>query len=99
MKRFFSVALTYIVIVMATSCANQDVDLRPIIGELGGGALRVSFEESATRTYIDDTNIYWHADDRVSVFYGDSNLVECRFDGYTGAEHGLIVPVGEYVSG
>ena len=99
MKRFFSVALTYIVIVMATSCANQDADLRPIVGELGGGALRVSFEESATRTYIDDTNIYWHADDRVSVFYGDSNPVECRFDGYTGAEHGLIVPVGEYVSG
>ena len=56
--------------------------------------LSASFEDDDTRTYIDeDCKIYWHEDDRLSVFYGDYNNVECRFTGATGDKSGDIVPV------
>ena len=63
-------------------------------GVLDKWRLSVSFEEDDTRTYIDeDCKIYWHNDDRLSVFYGDYNNVECRFTGATGDKSGDIVPV------
>ena len=63
-------------------------------GVLDKWRLSASFEEDDTRTYIDeDCKIYWHNDDRLSVFYGDYNNVECRFTGATGDKSGDIVPV------
>ena len=63
-------------------------------GVLDRWRLSASFEEDDTRTYIDeDCKIYWHNDDRLSVFYGDYNNVECRFTGATGDKSGDIVPV------
>lgn len=63
-------------------------------GVLDKWRLSASFEEEDTRTYIDeDCKIYWHNDDRLSVFYGDYNNVECRFTGATGDKSGDIVPV------
>lgn len=59
-------------------------------------SLTVSIDEEATRTYVEDgLSLCWHADDRLSVFYGTSQNSEYKFTGKTGDKGGAIVPVEE----
>ena len=50
--------------------------------------------EDATRTYVEqDTYLRWHADDRLTIFYGNTLNHQYKFLGKTGATGGEFEPV------
>ena len=58
------------------------------------GELMIAIEEE-TRTFVqDNTTLCWHADDRLSIFYGNTANVEYRFDGKDGDVRGTASAVG-----
>lgn len=58
------------------------------------GELMIAIEEE-TRTFVqDNTTLCWHADDRLSIFYGNTANVEYRFDGKDGDVRGVASAVG-----
>ena len=96
-----SAIIAMLMLVICVSCSNNifDDDKSLVGGVSDVGVLRVEMESSDTRTYIDnDCHIHWNNDDRVSVFYGNGDNVECRFEGKTGDRSGDIRPVKTYNS-
>lgn len=96
-----SAIIAMLMLVICVSCSNNifDDDKSLVGGVSDVGVLRVEMESSDTRTYIDnECHIHWDYDDRVSVFYGNGDNVECRFDGKTGDRSGEIRPVKTYNS-
>lgn len=98
MRNFFSKAFVLIVMAVATiSCKDHYEEVhRPSSEVSGNGVLNVAVEGVSNRVYIDeDYSLFWHADDRIAVFYGNRESVECRFNGATGDANGTISPVVE----
>ncbi|MBR0336007.1 MAG: hypothetical protein IIX34_03990, partial [Alistipes sp.] len=96
-----SAIVAMLMLVICVSCSNNifDDDKSLVGGVSDVGVLRVEMESSDTRTYIDnECHIHWNNDDRVSVFYGNGDNVECRFEGKTGDRSGEIRPVKTYNS-
>ena len=63
--------------------------------------LTASFDED-TRTYVEDSKyLRWHADDRLSVFYGNTANSQYRFNGQTGDNAGSFshIASGELTTG
>ena len=89
------VLASMVIVVMCVACGNifEDANVTNDSNH-DNGVLTVDFEDADTRTYIDDScKIHWHADDRVAVFYGNGDNVECRFSGATGDMTGEIKPI------
>lgn len=92
--------ITVLIAAVCAACSNiYDSDGASVDVIYDDGVLSVGMEGNDTRTYIgDDRHIYWNADDRVAVFYGNGDNVECRFEGKTGDRSGEIRPVKSYNS-
>ena len=90
--RVFTLAL---ITTIALACNDHFVESTSSVAELESNPLlEVEMESAASRTAIDEElNISWHADDRIAVFYGNRNNIECRFDGDTGDVRGTISAV------
>ena len=90
-----SAFLAVLISVFCVSCGNLYEDERASSGVVSNdGVLRAGIEGVETRTYIDnECHIHWNHDDRISVFYGNDENVECRFEGATGDREGDISPV------
>ena len=64
--------------------------------------LRAGFAENATKTYIENgKHLRWHADDRLTAFFGNTLNRQYRFKGETGDNSGTfaLVPNGELGAG
>ncbi len=96
MRRFFQ-GLISCVVTLSSLSACSDIyveENNPTGNDSDYGVMNVLFEESESRTYIDENaSIYWHNGDRVAVFYGDDVNVESAFEGSTGDKSGKIRPV------
>ena len=102
MRNFiFKASFAAVVAMLFVACGDKFEEPKFHGGNISGdGVLSVSFEDAVSRTYIeDDGSVCWHADDRVSVFYGDNTLRQYRFDGNTGDSSGNICPVGGFQIG
>lgn len=90
-KIFFVVVCT----MLLTACSESPAESHPHSDMVSNdGVISVSFEDGVSRTYISDAcELRWHADDRISIFYGDYTNREYRFDGVTGDVSGTISPV------
>ena len=90
-KIFFVVVCT----MLLTACSENPAESHPHSDMASNdGVISVSFEDGVSRTYISDAcELRWHADDRISIFYGDYTNREYRFDGVTGDVSGTISPV------
>ena len=54
--------------------------------------------DTSTRTYLDEGLQYWHGDDRLSVFAGDTANAEYLFAGEAGSRSGVFTPADEAVA-
>lgn len=102
MRNFiFKASFAAVVAMLFVACGDKFEEPQFHGGNISGdGVLSVSFEDAVSRTYIEeDGKVCWHADDRVSVFYGDNTLRQYRFDGNTGDSSGNICPVGGFQIG
>lgn len=86
---------------LALACNDHFVESTSFVAELESKPLlEVEVEGASSRTAIDEElNISWHADDRIAVFYGNRNNIECRFDGATGDVRGTISAVESIETG
>lgn len=95
MKRIY--AITLIVLIALAACTTTDDSLEAIAVSrpLKYKELTASFGEQ-TRTYVEESKyLYWHEDDRLSVFYGDDVNNEYKFEGITGDKGGTFAVVTE----
>ncbi|MBO5732457.1 MAG: leucine-rich repeat protein [Alistipes sp.] len=90
--RVFTLAF---ITIITLACNDLFVESTSFVAELESKPLlEVEVEGASSRTAIDEElNISWHADDRIAVFYGNRNNIECRFDGATGDVRGTISAV------
>ena len=92
MRKFIVFAL-FGVCALFAGC-NQG-DNSTTITEMVGKLLAVEFGENV-RTYVEDgVHLRWSADDRITVFYGNSENREYRFLGDTGDYNGFFQPVDD----
>ena len=95
MKRIY--AITLIVLIALAACTTTDDSLEAIAVSRPSKykELTASFGEQ-TRTYVEESKyLYWHEEDRLSVFYGDDVNNEYKFEGITGDKGGTFAVVTE----
>ena len=86
MKKVFTIALLSLAMMM--SCSNE-FDEQPIQAQQEFSKFYASMEGATSRTYVDeDYQLYWTADDRVTIFDGNTYPLQYIFMGETGDNHG-----------
>ena len=86
MKKVFTLALLSLAMMM--SCSNE-FDEQPIQAQQEFSKFYASMEGATSRTYVDeDYQLYWTADDRVTIFDGNTYPLQYMFMGETGDNHG-----------
>ena len=84
-KGFLIVLLS---LAMMMSCSNE-FDEQPIQTQQEFSKFYASMEGTTTRTYVDeDYKLYWSADDRVTIFDGNTYPLQYMFMGETGDNQG-----------
>ena len=100
MKRVFYL-LT--LITLLCSCSEIFVDKKiSKPNETNLPDITASFAEGATRTYVENNKyLRWNADDRLTIFYGNSLNRQYKFNGKTGDHSGTfsLVPSGVIETG
>ena len=95
MKKVFTLALLSLAMMM--SCSNE-FDEQPIQAQQEFSKFYASMESATSRTYVDeDYQLYWTADDRVTIFDGNTYPLQYMFMGETGDNHGefeAVQPAG-----
>lgn len=78
---------------LVSGCNKYDVS----VTESADNRARIftaTFEQSATRTFVEDgTLLRWTAEDRISLFDGNTLNCQYKFDGETGENAGTFSPV------
>ena len=91
MRRFFLFAVAVLAFVGCNNAFEDEHSARleqNILPTLTAGF------ENATRTYVEqDTYLRWHADDRLTIFYGNTLNHQYKFLGKSGATGGEFEPV------
>ena len=86
MKRFLLLAIAALAFVGCNNVFEDEGNAHQMITDLP--TLMAGFEED-TRTYVEqNTYLRWHADDRLSVFYGNTLNSQYKFTGKSGATGG-----------
>ena len=86
MKKVFTLALLSLAMMM--SCSNE-FDEQSIQAQQEFSKFYASMEGATSRTYVDeDYQLYWTADDRVTIFDGNTYPLQYMFMGETGDNHG-----------
>lgn len=90
MKKILSIIFLF---ALLTSGCNQD-ELLQQASSPNSLKFTASFEQNESRTYIDTSNnLHWSADDKISVFYGNTLNQQYKFDGATGKTEGTFSPI------
>ena len=91
MKRFLLLAVAALAFVGCNNAFEDEGNARFEQNPLP--TLTAGFED-ATRTYVEqDTYLRWHADDRLTIFYGNTLNQQYKFLGKSGATGGEFEPV------
>ena len=82
--------ISFLLALLVSGCSQEDVlKNEPSVPE--GRIFTTSFESDESRTYVGDDNLsYWTADDRISLFDGNTLNRQYRFDGKTGDDSGTF---------
>jgi hypothetical protein len=85
-----SLWISFLLALLVSGCSQEDVlKNEPSVPE--GRIFTTSFESDESRTYVGDDNLsYWTADDRISLFDGNTLNRQYRFDGKTGDDSGTF---------
>lgn len=95
MKRLFR----YLVLVVMITAGCVKVE-HPELLDPHSPIFRVSLDNSQTKTYVDENySLFWHAEDRVSVFHKTTLNQEYIFSGSTGATSGNLIKADTENSG
>lgn len=98
MKRLAFLAVAFAALLVSCTDSYKDVD-QSLLSTLPN--LTASFDED-TRTYVEDSKyLRWHADDRLSVFYGNTANCQYKFNGQTGDNAGSFshIASGDLITG
>lgn len=98
MKRLAFLAVAFAALLVSCTDSYKDVD-QSLLSTLPN--LTASFDED-TRTYVEDSKyLRWHADDRLSVFYGNTTNCQYKFNGQTGDNAGSFshIASGDLITG
>ena len=99
MKRFFLFAVAVLAFVGCNNAFEDEHYARLEQNVLP--TLTTGFED-ATRTYVEqNTYLRWHADDRLTIFYGNTLNRQYKFNGKTGDNSGSFshIPSGDIETG
>ncbi|MBQ8674210.1 MAG: hypothetical protein IJ511_09230 [Bacteroides sp.] len=81
--------------IWASSCSQDELVNEEQTALQQGRVYTASFEESDTRTYVNEEGkLRWTADDRISIFECNTYNREFKFNGETGANSGDFSPLG-----
>ena len=97
MKKYLSFILP---LALFVSGCSQEESLNKQTESLDGRTFTASFEEGKSRTYLEEEKyLRWTADDRISIFDGNTYNQQYKFDGETGANAGSFTPISKYATG
>ena len=99
MKRFLLLAVAALAFVGCNNAFEDEGNAHQMITDLP--TLIADFEED-TRTYVEqNTYLRWHADDRLTIFYGNTMNRQYRFNGKSGDNSGSFshIPSGNIETG
>ena len=88
MKKIISLLLP--LAILFSGCSQEELqNSRPTLQD--GKIFTASFEQSETRTYVEEGNLLrWNAGDQISLFDGNTLNRQYRFDGETGDDSGTF---------
>ena len=90
-KSIFSIFLSAL---MTVGCNQVELD-DPCYTDGSGRTFTASFEQSETRTYVEDGNLLrWNAGDQISLFDCNDQNLQYEFDGETGDDSGTFSFIG-----
>ena len=90
-KSIFSIFLSAL---MTVGCNQVELD-DPCYTDGSGRTFTASFEQTQTRTYVEDGNLLrWNAGDQISLFDCNDQNLQYEFDGETGDDSGTFSFIG-----
>ena len=89
-----SLWISFLLALLVSGCSQEDMFRnQPSVPE--GRVFTTSFEGSESRTYLDGKLSYWTEDDCISLFDGNTQNLQYKFDGKTGDNSGTFSIVGK----